>query len=67
MTKWCSLLQLMVPLVVRLCEETERAVRARKYHMYAYPVFVRTLLEIEAGSTINNTVNKLHCMHFSMY
>jgi len=32
MTKWCSLLQLMVPLVVWLCEETERAVRARKYH-----------------------------------
>lgn len=30
MTKWCSLLQLMVPLVVWLCEETERAVR--KYH-----------------------------------
>lgn len=33
MTKWCSLLQLMVPLVVWLCEETERAVRARKYHI----------------------------------
>ena len=32
MTKWCCLLQLMVPLVVWLCEETERAVRARKYH-----------------------------------
>lgn len=32
MTKWCGLLQLMVALVVWLCEETERAVRARKYH-----------------------------------
>lgn len=33
MTKWCGLLQLMVPLVVWLCEETERAVRARKGHV----------------------------------
>lgn len=50
MTKWCRLLQLMVPLVVWLCEETERAVRAGKYHKSisstSASAFKKTLLEI---------------------
>lgn len=47
MTKWCSLLQLMVPMVVWLCEETERAVRARKYHKSIASTFVLVPLKLQ--------------------
>lgn len=47
MTKWCSLLQLMVPMVVWLCEETERAVRARKYHKSIATTLVLVPLKLQ--------------------
>lgn len=44
MTKWCSLLQLMVPLVVWLCEETERAISASKYQISSSSTLANKIL-----------------------